>query len=94
MTIDYAAVKTILEQLSKVSSIEVQMIFYRMLQDKKVDFNTLSNAYVKYLEEENVDEMLFKPECTTSDKFEYTSAIEDNTKDVTTYNINSTITYC
>lgn len=41
-----------------------------------------------------VDEMLFKPECTTSDKFEYTSAIEDNTKDVTTYNINSTITYC
>ena len=41
-----------------------------------------------------VDEMLFKTECTTSDKFEYTSAIEDNTKDVTTYNINSTITYC
>ena len=55
MTIDYSAVKTILEQLSKVGSIEVQMIFYRMLQDKKVDFNTLSKAYVEYLEEENND---------------------------------------
>lgn len=52
---DYLAIHDVLNRLSKMEPQDIKVVFFGMLQDNKINFNDLSNIYVKYLEYEKLD---------------------------------------
>lgn len=57
MGIDFSAIKKILNELSKLNTREIQIVFFEMLNKEKVSFKDLSETYVEYLETHKKDSL-------------------------------------
>ena len=55
MEIDFSAIKRVLNELSKLNTREIQIVFFQMLSTEQVNFKDLSETYVEYLETQKKD---------------------------------------